>query len=389
MNSLNLKIRKVYEAKDKERKEIEKQIVEIENVAKSWIGQELSNDASIQDLMQKTAKLSEEIIELQNISHDNSQWIEDLMRKGSDLHPFEELANQELKQSGFGIELRTDSDNQHYGVWHRTDNVKLELKHLSEGERRFLAFIHFYYDLFIKPNETIIQGVDMVIIDDPITSLDSDNRFYLTEFINSFIKFGIKHDIQIFVLTHSSQDFHNFAYNADSKKTKWFKIIKNNTGESEIELLGAEDRKNYSDYYQTTFKDLFMFAQLSAGKLNDSYLSYGNKARMIFESHARSHYKIEYTANKEYRSLKQYYEVPDILDGEVTKMLDVINALSHGLTFIDSVDISPKELQLNVRTLLRILYHKDKQHVLQMAGNIINKSNRNDTERWLKDWNVM
>lgn len=52
---------------------------------------------------------------------------------------------------GFGFELRIDAENSNYTVWHNTDNIQLSLSQLSEGERRFIAFIHFYYDLFKVP----------------------------------------------------------------------------------------------------------------------------------------------------------------------------------------------------------------------------------------------
>lgn len=253
---------------------------------------------------------------------------------------------------------------------------------LSEGERRFIAFIHFYYDLFKVPEEKIADGVSTVIIDDPITSLDSDNRFYLTELTNGFIKFAIKSKVQVVVLTHSSQDFHNFAYGS-GKDTKWFRIVKDEQGKSSVESVSQEEKNNYSDYYRTTFESLMSFAQLSKRKLNESHLSYGNKARVIFESHAKSHYKLMYATKASYPEIKKFYEIPDELDAEVQRMLDVINSLSHGLTIIDDLDISPKELQTNVRTLLHILWLKDEQHVLQMVGNKINRENLNDTMEWL------
>lgn len=90
-----------------------------------------------------------------------------------------------------------------------------------------------------------------------------------------------------------------------------------------------------------------------------------------------------YATKASYPEIKKFYETPDELDAEVQRMLDVINSLSHGLTIIDDLDISPKELQTNVRTLLHILWLKDEQHVLQMVGNKINRENLNDTMEWL------
>ena len=64
-------------------------------------------------------------------------------------------------------------------------------------------------------------------------------------------------------------------------------------------------------------------------------------------------------------------------------MLDVINSLSHGMTFADENPISSRELQRSIRFLFEVLYNKDRFHVEQMAGDLINKSNKYDILTWL------
>ena len=379
---LESKIQELKKSKNESLRDINKQLARIELVAKSWIGQALKADQSVQLLVNTIKKTQDEMDSLRMAYTDNLKWITETHQEESNLNVFMNIANSELMKAGFGFELRIDAENNNYTVWHNTDNIQLRLSQLSEGERRFIAFIHFYYDLFKVPEEQIADGISTVIIDDPITSLDSDNRFYLTELINGFIKFAIKSNVQIVILTHSSQDFHNFAYGS-GKDTKWFRIVKDEQGKSSVESVGQEEKNNYSDYYRTTFESLMSFAQLSKRKLNESHLSYGNKARVIFESHAKSHYKLMYATNASYPEIKKFYEIPDELDADVQRMLDVINSLSHGLTIIDDLDISPKELQTNVRTLLHLLWLKDEQHVLQMVGNKINRENRKDTMEWL------
>ncbi|MGL5300983.1 MAG: AAA family ATPase [Weissella confusa] len=382
LSQLESRIQEDKESQNQILREIENQLARIELVAKSWIGQSLKKDQSVESLV-STIETTQSQIESLVLAHkDNLAWIEETRRQESDLKVFMKIANSELMKAGFGFELRIDTDYSNYTVWHSMDNIQLSLSQLSEGERRFIAFIHFYYNLFKEPGKKIADGVTMVIIDDPITSLDSDNRFYLTELINGFIKFAVNADVQVFVLTHSSQDFHNFAYGA-GRAVKWFRIVKDEQGLSSVEPVSQEEKNNYSDYYRTTFESLVSFAQLSNRKLNESYLSYGNKARVIFESHAKSHYKLNYATNAAYDDIKKFYEIPDEFDADVQRMLDVINSLSHGLTIIDDLEISPKELQTNIRTLLHLLWLKDEQHVLQMAGNKINKENHNDTMKWL------
>lgn len=367
---------------------VSEQLARIENVAKSWIGQQLKKNTQINNMVtniqndEKLVQTNDEIIEK------NRSWIFRQQTSNSDLKPFRDLVNHQFKLIGLNFELEIMPDNQHYLIKHVQSQITISTTDLSEGERRLLGFLHFYFDLFDKPDETLMSDVDLIIIDDPITSLDSDNRYYLTELINEFIKNVAELDSQLFVFTHSSLDFHNFGFSANRQKTQWFKIYKNIQGNSEIRISSVTERKNYSDYYQSNFKDIFTFAAMSKSKLSDcNFISFGNKARLVFESHVRTHYKIEYATNTENAKLQEFYEVPDSKKSEFSKMLDVINSLSHGMTFADNTEISAREVQDNIKTMLQILYQKDRFHVEQMVGNLITKDNESNIYSWLKPFN--
>ena len=44
------------------------------------------------------------------------------------------------------------------------------------------------------------ENIEYIIIDDPITSLDTENRYHLTKIINQFIDFSKSANKQVFVL---------------------------------------------------------------------------------------------------------------------------------------------------------------------------------------------
>lgn len=157
----------------------------------------------------------------------------------------------------------------------------------------------------------------------------------------------------------------------------FWKIKKNIESHSEIVKQNAKDVQNYSDYYQTIFREVYDFAALGRTKLPESnFISFGNKTRLILESHARTHYRLEYATQGAYSELKKYYEVDDKHDEELKKSLDIINSLSHGMTFADTHIISVREVQKSVRCILSMLYKKDQFHLSQMAGDAYNVRNQ-------------
>ena len=251
---------------------------------------------------------------------------------------------------------------------------------MSEGECRLLVLLHFYYALFDSVDEAISAYTNLILVDDPITSMDSDNRYYLTELINTFIKKSIELNVQLFVFTHSSLDFHNFGYSNKNQISFW-KVRKNVQRKSEIIHLKFEDIQNYSDYYQANFKDVYEFATLDRTKLPDAFIQFGNKARLVLESHARTHYKLEYATSAVIKKIQEYYDVPTSKYDSLKKSLDIINSLSHGMTFADEYTLSAREVQQSVRFMLSMLYNKDPFHVKQMAGNLFNQQTQ---MQWLK-----
>jgi wobble nucleotide-excising tRNase len=77
---------------------------------------------------------------------------------------------------------------------------------LSEGERNFLTFLYFYHLLKGSQTDTGIANEKIVVIDDPISSLDNDVLFIISTLIRELIQnvrdnnSSIK---QIFILTHN------------------------------------------------------------------------------------------------------------------------------------------------------------------------------------------
>lgn len=77
---------------------------------------------------------------------------------------------------------------------------------LSEGEYTFITFLYFYHLLKGSKTETGIATNKVVVIDDPISSLDSNVLFVVSNLIKEVVE-DVKNDNhgvkQIFILTHN------------------------------------------------------------------------------------------------------------------------------------------------------------------------------------------
>ena len=148
-----------------------------------------------------------------------------------------ESMNAMLKDSGFqGFSLRKKP-----GVKNRYEVVRdgnKPVKRLSEGERNFIAFLYFYHlvkgsgaadaAIFTSTGEVtdVMDRRDkIVVIDDPVTSMDSGTLFIVSSMVREMISvchnnIEVLHpDItgsyikQIFILTHNAYFHREVTYN--------------------------------------------------------------------------------------------------------------------------------------------------------------------------------
>lgn len=365
----------------------DKQLKNIESVAKSWIGKQLlDDDESNINIPIIIRDIQKKIEDNSKIISQNVDWISKQKNTNSDLDPFAQVVNDQFKIIDLDLSLEVNADHNTYKIVHCNSSIRLLARDLSEGERKLLAFLHFYYDLSdkIKSNN---DGIKQVIIDDPITSLDADNRYYLTEIINIFIKETLQTYVQVFVFTHSSMDFHNFGFSSRSNNDlKFWHIHKNELGDSEIELKNKQDLKNYSDYYHSIFSNVMKFALKPNGTIDQVtiHMHFGNQARLVLETHARSNYRIENVTSSSVNTLFEVYEIPLEKQTQFTNMLNVINSLSHGISMYDTPinTISPAEIRNSIRTMIGVLYKKDSRHIEKMSGNILNRNQRDNIQNW-------
>lgn len=346
----------------------------IEEVIRKRVGELIVQNSEIDEVIQEINNSNKIIKSNDEAIEDNKKQVGIWHDESSDLEPFKDLVNIHLRKLGLDFNLDISGNTEGYIVRHTNTAVDLRTEDLSEGELRLLGFLYFYHSSFSEINEdkaTILSGLKTFVIDDPITSLDNNNRYYITNLINDFVKLLVgnkkQSNIQVFILTHSSIDFHNICYGFAPKRLSRWNIYKNMDGNSEIRLLDISETKNYSDYYKSVMLELMDFAKVSKHKLTGerNFISYGNKGRFILESHARTHYNIENTTSSNIDEIMKRYSIPIEYFEDLKIMLNTINSLSHGISIADDFlsSISPTEVQEAILMLLKILYEKDSHHI--------------------------
>lgn len=184
--------------------------------------------------------------------------------------------NNILSSYGFtGFKLETNKENNAYKI--RRGDGSDAYSTLSEGEKNFVAFLYFYY--YLKGNlSTNDIGNDMVVvIDDPVSSLDSDILFIVTTLIRDLIKnveeFG--HIKQLFILTHNIYFFKNVSYfdRGNPPANSSFYLVKKHNNKTFVEYHAEKNpiRGSYELLWQ----------EIKSVKRNNATLQ--NTMRRIFE----------------------------------------------------------------------------------------------------------
>ena len=153
-------------------------------------------------------------------------------------------------------------------------------KNLSEGEKTAIAFV--YFTIHLKDQEFKVND-GIIVVDDPICSLDSNSLFQAF----SFLKNAVRDASQVFILTHNF-DFLKLLLNwlknyPKNKGGKEFYMIKNPFNDSNrVAKLDILDTllQSYESEYQYLFKNLFEFK--SDGTLA-SVFHIPNIARKVLE----------------------------------------------------------------------------------------------------------
>jgi wobble nucleotide-excising tRNase len=151
---------------------------------------------------------------------------------------------------------------------------------LSEGEKTFITFLYFYQLLKGSNNKEDINTEKVVVIDDPISSLDSNVLFMVSSLVRQ-IMFAIKEKTteikQLFVLTHNVYFYKEITFNKGSKRygQGGFWIVRKSDN---ITSIAAYEENPIKTSYELLWKEL-------KTKESQSLTSIQNIMRRILENY--------------------------------------------------------------------------------------------------------
>jgi hypothetical protein len=289
---------------------------------------------------QKTIKLYTET------NKDNFQRIKVLKDSKVVTADFKNLVNQIMKDINISIELEIDG-NDYFLKSTLLEKPELTIDDISEGEKNLLSLVFFYYEMFEDEKQSVLKtDIRLIVLDDPISSMDDSNRFYVLELVRNIVQLEVD---QVFVLSHVWDDYCQLIFKRESdpqyasyeiRKTSESFIYKNNSKGNPYkfmfkqlyELSLKSSLSTDCDYYHTPNTIRKVFEEFLFFKTNKTMLAQNsNKAEI------ESLFSIE--SNTEKRKLATLLSVSNVLSHTNTKTNeDILIAAKYLMSFIEHHD---------------------------------------------------
>ena len=238
----------------------------------------------VKTLDTEIVKCGEEIKNLEDeIKELEKQIVED-KNKISDKHKACGILNEKLhtflgrKEINFEVSPESEVAPESGYVLKRNGNIA---KNLSEGEKTAIAFVYFIVHL---QDQDFDRKNGIIVVDDPISSLDSNSLYQAF----SFFKNGVKSAKQVFVFTHNFNFLklilYWLKYHKNEKDSRFY-MIKNRGNKPRIAFISELDMelRNYETEYHYLFKVLHEFESESDGSIAQAY-PIPNLARKLLET---------------------------------------------------------------------------------------------------------
>lgn len=271
--------------------------------------------------------------------------IQNLSKNVTSIQPTIDEINRLLKSYGFlNFEIVPTVEKGFYKI-QREDGEIAETT-LSEGEITFITFLYFLQRAKGGETEESVNEERILVIDDPISSLDSNVLFVVSTLIKEIIK-TVKSDLgnikQIILLTHNVYFHKEVSYEGLNRKGEksQFWIMRKNNKVSTIHFYGINNPILSS--YELLWREIKEWE-------NNSGITIQNTLRRILENYfsilgsKRDDVLINKFSNQEDREIcrsllswanEGSHTLPDDLfieapDGTITKYLEVFkNIFNH------------------------------------------------------------
>lgn len=263
LQKFNDAIKVLTDARDTQIDNLETQNNNKDALVKGAIGLEILNDQNIKD---KLSDIATKTDELKNASTNNKAFrdeIQILKQAESATSDFANYINDILANLSVHLKLLVSDDGKNYIIKHTQTSTDLTIGDISEGERNLLALLFFYYELFNDNEQQDFKSdIELIIVDDPISSMDDINKMYILEMMKHVLALDSP---QVFMMTHSWDDFANLCYGLYDKPATptipatpygFYEIKKDTLGNS----LVQKTKSNIPPYHHN-FAEVYAFSQ--------------------------------------------------------------------------------------------------------------------------------
>ncbi|GHR26415.1 hypothetical protein VN0452_11160 [Helicobacter pylori] len=322
--------------------------------------------SDIQEYNKKHCGLEKGIKKFENEINENEKKIKELNNEIGELEktivsikPIANKINALLKEYGFtNFSLACTEDEKSYRI--QREDGQLVGETLSEGEVTFITFLYYYHLTKGSLKENDVSKNKVLVIDDPISSLDSNILFIVSVLVKELMKETMKEKTnikQVIILTHNTYFYKEITYDLkryhQGKYSFW--IIKKDNNVSKIEKFEENPIKNS---YELLWQEV-----RRAKENNISWVSLQNVMRRIIEYYFRILGSFEHND-----SLSEYFE--NIEEKRVcNSFISWFNDGSHEISddlFVQSQDTSI-EIYLKVfENMFKVTGHE--AHYKMMMG---------------------
>lgn len=237
-------------------------------------------------------------------------------------------------------------------------------KAISSGERNALALAYFFACVMEKKDKNYnYSDPTLLIIDDPVSSFDSDNKAGVLSLLSDQIRKILKgnRESKVMVFTHDFTTLRELCsqrkrlFSDNDYETSTFTILRPSHKIKEESCTRILENMEYGNDLWTIFK----FADFDDPEEFDSFDSIGNTIRSFAESYASRMFKCPW--NDLFTDDKRLERIPDNIRDKFKafEIRSVLNSESHG---VESA-YEPVEIRRAARILLVYLYYASYDHL--------------------------
>lgn len=212
-------------------KNLNKEKKNLEPLVWKYICNELDSNISkynnqIESLNKEKNDLETEQVKKTSELDKHKEELKQLEKKLTSVQPTLDSINKLLSDFNFtGFRLAQGNTEYTYKI-ERLDGTPVE-KTLSEGEKSFVTFLYFYNLLNGSQSSSGVVNNRIVVIDDPVSSLDNDILFIVSTLIRMMFN-GLFDDSlsikQLFILTHNLYFFKEVSFDCGWNKSEKNKL---------------------------------------------------------------------------------------------------------------------------------------------------------------------